>query len=46
MIVVVVFVVVIQIVIIIVVDPRNLPIKLGQNQERNSWDIAGIDFVR
>ena len=25
--------------------PRNLRLKLGQNQVSNSWDIADIEFV-
>ena len=27
------------------VGPRNLRLKLGQNQVSNSWDIADIEFV-
>ena len=25
--------------------PRNLPLKFGQNQASNSWDIADIEFL-
>ena len=28
-----------------VIDPRNLPLKFGQNQVSNSWDIANIEFL-
>ena len=28
-----------------VIDPRNLPLKFGQNQVSNSWDIDDVEFV-
>ena len=27
-----------------VIDPRNLPLKFGQNRVSNSWDIDDIEF--
>ena len=27
-----------------VIDPRNLPLKFGQNQVSNSWDIDDFEF--
>ena len=41
-IVVVVAVFVIVVVVMFVVDPRNLPLKSGQNWVPNSWDIAVV----
>ena len=26
-------------------DPRNLPLKFGQNRASNSWDIANYEFM-
>ena len=37
-------VVVVVVVVHVVVDPRNLPLKFGQNRVRNRLDIAGIEF--
>ena len=25
-------------------DPKNLPLKFGQNQASNNWDIANIEL--
>ena len=30
---------------VVVLDPRNLPLKFGQNRVTNSWDIADIEFL-
>ena len=27
-----------------IIDPRNLPLKFGQNQVSNSWDIDDVEF--
>ena len=32
------------VVVIVVVHPRNLPLKFGQNQVGNSWNIADVEF--
>ena len=26
------------------IDPRNLPLKFGENRVSNSWDIDDIEF--
>ena len=41
----VVVVVIVLAVVIVFVDPRNLPLKFGQNRFNNSWGIADIEFA-
>ena len=43
----VVVVVVVHVVVVVVpvVDPRNIPIKFGQNQVSNSRDLTDIEFA-
>ena len=44
--VIIVFVVVhVVVVVIAVVDPRNLPLKFGQNQVSNSWDNVVVVVI-
>ena len=43
--VVVVHVVYVVVLVVVVVEPRNLPLKFGQNQVSNSSDISNIAFV-
>ena len=37
---------VVAVVVVVIIDgPRNQPVKYGQNQVSNSWDIAVVVFV-